>query len=963
MQFFQENKSINNLLLSSLKKAVRDADKSGDEGDSKIKHTRGVSKAAIAGGREFRKFFNGERGDESAYDWLLLALLPQDGGKVCTVSRIVGITHESTSTVITFQALTRGAVPQEADVKSGSMPQELAITVLSNKVDLGETALYGNVKLFNEHTTELFSRIDRFLHDFETTEKTDVAARRFALTLSPLANALNVQFKGDYRSSSTKLKSLIENFNLKLTDFSTKKNTESFLKLMDLTIAILPVSKLQFLSKVNFEERITYFHQLIAELNNIFVTLDGSADYVEKFYSTATDLEKSKIISSQLKAIKYSLDILKPRSSRSSASLPRATGAGNQGGDGEEDELQMIANFLSKIPSDVNIDGVKLLAKDFKRLQRMPPQHSEYQVLRTYFDVVLDIPFGQYVNFENMDITSAAKELDDDHYGLYHVKKRLLQFLSVLKLHEKQDRIVTTATQDSAEVDHFIVGGDSNVDPHYHDNQELESRKKTTSKAPILLFVGPPGVGKTSLAKSIAAALGRKFQRISLGGIRDEAEVRGHRRTYVGAMPGVIVNALRKAGSMNPVILLDEIDKVSGGSNSAGRVNGDPAAALLEVLDPEQNISFTDHYLGFPIDLSNVLFLCTANELATISAPLRDRTEIIEISGYTLEEKCNIGSRYLLPKQIKANGLKPGDVVLSSAIWEKIVSQYIREAGVRNLERKIGAICRGKAVEFVEDENGYNRTVKNQELVKYLGLPAHPISRDLLDRPKFSYEYGVVNGLSYNSDGSGGVLVFELVSIPTQSTKQSSPTLVLTGRLGETLTESIKIGISFIKSIISRHLISGATAETLSRFNNSELHLHVPMGGISKDGPSAGITITLALLSVALQREVPSSIAMTGEITLRGKVLPIGGISEKLLGASQYGIKTVLVPKANRKDVIESFYDNDIKLMELVNNDSDEPERLVKEKLDISLVYVDTFWDVIKVVWGDEVVEEHFAHL
>lgn len=941
VQFFNGNQQINNLLLSSLKKSA--LGKQGPGGED------AVSNDAIKGGREFRRLFNGDHGDESAYDWLILGVLPQDGSSVCTISRIVGIASESDSVVITFQALARGGL-SGAEIKAGGMPRELPVTLFSNKVLLDQKLLQENVRLFNDGTEELFHRIDSFIQELAalSSDKTEApAGKRFALTLSPLANALNVQFSGDYKSSSAKLKSLIENYNAKQEDYSHKKKTESFLKLLDLTVAILPVSKTDFLGKTDPIQRIEHFNRVAAELNQVFITLDQSVEYVDKFYSTASNSEKSKIISNQLKAIRFSLDILRPKSTR--VALPKP----GTPQDDEDNELQLIQKFLANMPDDMHPDAAKVLQKDFKRLQRMSSQHSEYQVLRTYFDIVLDIPFGQYINQENLDIIKAAKQLDDDHYGLYQVKKRLLQFLSVLKLHGRH----LQSDSMEEEEEHFVIGNDTSP---------VESSptkpKRPQSKAPILLFVGPPGVGKTSLAKSIATALGRKFQRISLGGIRDESEIRGHRRTYVGSMPGVIVSALRKAGSMNPLILLDEIDKVSGGVNGAGRMNGDPAAALLEVLDPEQNVNFTDHYMGFPIDLSNVLFLCTANELGTISAPLRDRTEIIEISGYTLEEKCNIGAKYLLPKQIKANGLNKGDVVFDDAIWKKIVSEYIRESGVRNLERKVGAICRGKAVELVEHEETYDKLVKESQLVKYLGLPVHPISKDLLVRPKFSYHYGVVNGLSYNSDGSGGVLVFEIISIPLKSKTQSSPSLVLTGRLGETLTESIKIGISFIKSIISRNLIHGADAETLNRFNNSELHLHVPMGGVSKDGPSAGITITLALLSLALQREVPSNVAMTGEITLRGKVLPIGGLSEKIIGASQYGITTVLAPKLNRKDVIEAFYNDDVKLMELVHNDSDEPEKLVKSKLGINIVYVDTFWDVIKAVWGDLVVDE-VAHL
>ncbi|ONH67746.1 Lon protease 2, peroxisomal [Cyberlindnera fabianii] len=956
LQFFKGNKKINNLLLSQIR----------TRGDEPV---RTISDDAIAGGRDLRRLLNGDRGDESAYDWLLLGLIPQEGGRICTISRIVGINHDQKNVVLTFQALTRGEILADGkfDVASGEAPVEVTVRAVSNRVSLPANVLDEQVKLYQEKVTTLFKKIDSFLQDFvvaSSIDKSTEPGRRYALTLSPLANALNVQFTGDYKASSQKLKGLIEKFIGKLGDYSNKKTSEDFLKLLDLTIAILPIQKQEFLSKLGISDRLEHFHALVDGMLEMFDVLYKSVDYVDKFYSSASDMEKSKIISNQLKAIKFSLDSLRPKTVTHNA-IPRSGGDSSGGQDDENGEMELIRKFLEKVPQDVNPDGAKLLKKDFKRLQRMPQQHSEYQVLRTYFDIVMDLPWGQYVNFNNIDVASASKQLDDDHYGLYHVKKRLLQYLAVLKLQDKADEAAGLTPHGSSNNNEELVIGEDPASASKPLQEPEPPKVKKTSKSPILLFVGPPGVGKTSLAKSIATALGRKFQRISLGGVRDESEIRGHRRTYVGSMPGVIVNALRKAGSMNPLILLDEIDKVSGGPSGAGRVNGDPAAALLEVLDPEQNVNFTDHYLGFPIDLSNVLFLCTANDLSTISAPLMDRTEVIELSGYTLEEKVNIGSKYLLPKQIKLNGLHPGDVIMEEPIWRKVVAEYIREAGVRNLERKVGSICRGKAVEFVENETKYDKNVSEAQLVKYLGLPTHPIAKDLLDKPKFSHEYGVVNGLSYNSDGSGGVLVFELVSIPTLSKNQNSPTLVLTGRLGETLTESIKIGVSFVKSILSRNLVTGVnTSEALTRFNNSELHLHVPMGGVSKDGPSAGITITLSLLSIALQRPVPGTVAMTGEITLRGKVLPIGGISEKLLGASQFGIKTVLVPKLNRKDVIEAFYNDDVKLMELVHNDSADPEKKVKEKLGIDLVYVDTFWDVIRAVWGESaVVAEELAHM
>lgn len=940
---FFKNPQLNNLLISNLpNQGLLRADKNLTK----------ISKDSIEGSRVLRKFLNGAQGNEGGYDWLLVGLLPKSSEeKIATVSRIVGIVNDSKSIVITFQALTRGEVLHYGDVHSG-VPFEAKIKAISNRVDMGGKYLDEKTPIFNNLTDELFDKIEVFMKDYTLAcsfDKGISQGKKYALTLSPLANSLYQQFSSDFKSSWTKLINLIDKFNGNYNQVRSLKNSETLLKLLDLTIAVLPVTKLGFLNIMTVQARFEVFETLISDFIEVFNVLEKSVEYVENYYANATDLEKSKIITNQLKSIKFSLDAIKPEkssnytpnilsSSRSANPFSAVSGSGAGGANGNDDaeELQLIDKFINNIPSDVHPDGVQTLVKEYKRLKRMPAQHSEYQVLRTYFDIILDIPFGQYINSKELQLSQAQKQLDDDHYGLHHVKKRLLQYLSVLKLHEQQKAIEDTK----------------------EDNEEVNSFKKPSSSSPILLFVGPPGVGKTSLARSISKALGRKFQRVSLGGVRDESEIRGHRRTYVGSLPGVIISALRKAGSMNPVILLDEIDKVCGGTGANGKVSGDPAAALLEVLDPEQNCNFTDHYIGFPVDLSQVLFLCTANELDTISAPLRDRVEIVEISGYTAEEKINIGAKYLLPKQIKLNGLPEGKISLSPTIWNKIVHEYIREAGVRNLERTIAAICRGKAVEFVENgDEGFNDGIDEKSLVKYIGLPVHPISKDLILRPKLSNHYGVVNGLSYNSDGSGGVLVFEVINIPLHTENAHSPTLIITGRLGETLTESIKIGLSFVKSTISRNLIHNLDSNNvLKNFNNSELHLHVPMGGIPKDGPSAGITITLALLSIALAKPVDPTIAMTGEITLRGKVLPIGGIGEKLLGASLYGIKTVLVPKLNRKDVIEHFYnDDDVKLVEFLTSGTNEPEARVKEKLGIDVVYVDTFWDVIKAVWGNDI--------
>jgi len=950
---FYKNGKLHNLLIANL--PTEGLDKNNDKQASNAKV---VSKESIQGSRALRKFLNGNQGNEGGYDWLLVGLLSQSSNdKVVTISRIVGIVNDSKSIVISFQALTRGEILVGGEDIEPGLPFEANIKAITNQIDLGKGYLHDKVPLFNKVTNELFDKIENFIKDYSmacTFDKSIPQGKKFALTLSSLANSLNQQFTNDFKNSLQKLINLIEKFNINVGKTNSIKSSETFLKLLDLTIAVLPTSKIEFLGTLTVESRIEVFLKIMNEFIELFNALDKSVEYVEQYYSNASNLQKSKIIANQLKSIKFSLDSIRPQKSNLASgvlSSPNKSnpfgglGAGSSVSNGaseEAEELQIIDKFINNIPQDVHPDGKQILVKDYKRLKRMPSQHSEYQVLRTYFDVILDIPFGQYINTKEIEISKAQKQLNDDHYGLNHVKKRLLQYLSVLKLHERNNnnsQPTIESTDDSKQIS-----------------------KRSSSASPILLFVGPPGVGKTSLAKSIATALGRKFQRVSLGGVRDESEIRGHRRTYVGSLPGVIISALRKAGSMNPVLLLDEIDKVCGGTGSNGKISGDPAAALLEVLDPEQNSNFTDHYIGFPVDLSQVLFLCTANELATISPPLRDRVEIVEISGYTAEEKINIGSKYLLPKQIKLNGLPNDKISLSQHIWKKIVLEYIREAGVRNLERTIAAICRGKAVEFVEhgnedDEGVFSSDIDENSLVKYIGLPVHPISKDLILRPKLSNHYGVVNGLSYNSDGSGGVLVFEVINIPLTTENSNSPTLIITGRLGETLTESIKIGLSFIKSTISRNLIQNLdSTNVLKQFNNSELHLHVPMGGIPKDGPSAGITITLALLSIALAKPVDPTIAMTGEITLRGKVLPIGGVGEKLLGASLYGIKSVLIPKLNRKDVIEHFYnDDDEKLVDFLNKGTNEPEVRVKEKLGIDIIYVDTFWDVIKAVWADDV--------
>ena len=428
--------------------------------------------------------------------------------------------------------------------------------------------------------------------------------------------------------------------------------------------------------------------------------------------------------------------------------------------------------------------------------------------------------------------------LEADHYGLEKIKERITEYLAVLKL-------------------------------------------TGTMKAPILCFAGPPGVGKTSIAQSIARALGRKFVRMSLGGVKDEAEIRGHRRTYIGAMPGRIMYGMKNAGSINPVFLLDEIDKITSD------MHGDPAGALLEVLDPEQNNSFRDRYIEYPYDLSKVLFIATANSLESIPAPLRDRMEVIELSGYTMEEKTEIARRYLVPKQLAANGLTDNHASFTEDGIRVTIEGYTREAGVRTLERTVGTLCRKVAVKYSNDKNLPLVTLNADTVPSFLGSPRYK-----KDEENFIAEIGVVNGLAWTALG-GTTLNVEAMLMPGKGD------LKLTGKLGDVMKESAQAALTYIRAHADKY---GIPAEKFSQY---DLHVHVPEGATPKDGPSAGITIATAILSVFAERKVRGDVAMTGEITLRGKVLPIGGLKEKSLAARRLGIKTVIIPEGNRRDIDE----------------------------------------------------------
>lgn len=505
---------------------------------------------------------------------------------------------------------------------------------------------------------------------------------------------------------------------------------------------------------------------------------------------------------------------------------------------GEDDDTTAEAEEYRRRIQELHLDEEreKKLLKEVDRLAKMQSSNQEGTVIRTYLDTCLDLPWNSFTE-DDLDIAKAQRILDRDHYGLKKVKDRILEVLAVRKL-------------------------------------------APDVKGQIICLVGPPGVGKTSIARSIAESLNRKYVRISLGGVRDEAEIRGHRRTYVGAMPGRIVNGLRSAGVKNPLMLLDEIDKMSSD------YKGDTASALLEVLDAEQNKKFRDHYVEIPIDLSEVLFIATANSVQDIPRPLLDRMELIEVTSYTENEKLHIAKEHLLAKQMERNGIRPEQLAITDKAMAKIISGYTREAGVRNLERKLGEICRKAARPLYEGEKEKIK-VTEQNLEKFLGKEKYSF-----DKKNDTDEVGIVRGLAWTSVG-GDTLEIEVNIMPGKGEFQ------LTGQLGDVMKESAQAGISYIRSVSEEYHIPKKF------FQENDIHIHIPEGAVPKDGPSAGITMATAMLSAITKTPVRADVAMTGEITLRGRVLPIGGLKEKTLAAKNAGIKTICVPKKNEKDIDE----------------------------------------------------------
>jgi ATP-dependent Lon protease len=572
-------------------------------------------------------------------------------------------------------------------------------------------------------------------------------------------------------------------------------------------IDIEPAEKQQILESFDVDDRIDRVLQLLAQRIEV---MRLSQEINQRTREAMDERQREYMLREQLRAIQKEL--------------------GEDEGIGAEIDELRNAIVEAKMPPQVEEQA----NKELRRLERMPEASGEYGIIRTYLDWLIALPWSK-LSAENIDIGAARRVLDEDHYGLDKIKRRILEYLAVRKLNPQ-------------------------------------------GRSPILCFVGPPGVGKTSLGQSIARALGLEFVRVSLGGVHDEAEIRGHRRTYIGALPGNIIQAIRKAGTRNPVMMLDEIDKLG-----AGGFHGDPASAFLEVLDPEQNNSFRDNYLAVPFDLSKVFFIATANVIDSIPGPLRDRMEVIELPGYTEDEKVQIARRYLVRRQKGANGLKPEQLEITDAALHAIVRDYTREAGVRNLERTVGAVCRHVAVR-VADGSVEQARIDVDDLHEILGAPR--FENEVALRTALP---GVVTGLAWTAAG-GDILFIEASRVP------GNGRLILTGQLGDVMKESAQAALSLVKSRAEELGID------IGLFEKSDIHIHVPAGAIPKDGPSAGVAMFMSLVSVLTGKTMPSDIAMTGEISLRGQVLPVGGIKEKATAAARAGIKTVLMPARNKRD-------------------------------------------------------------
>ena len=623
-------------------------------------------------------------------------------------------------------------------------------------------------------------------------------------------------------------------------------------------------TKQKLLETLSVEERL---RSLLLVVQRHLIMMEAQEDIQQQVQEELGERQREMLLREQMKAIQREL--------------------------GDADEANEAAELRQRFEALELPEAAKTEAeRELGRLERTNPQSAEYQVIRTYLETMADLPWNVRTE-DHLDLKAADRILDEDHYGLEDVKDRVLEFLAVRQLAAR--RAEAEVKEEATAEAEALEGTEAEPSPEQLEKELKEAKARATAKGPILLFTGPPGVGKTSIAKSIARALGRQYVRIALGGVRDEADVRGHRRTYVGAMPGRIVQALKQAKSRNPVLLLDEVDKLGVS------LQGDPSSALLEVLDPAQNHEFTDHYLGVPFDLSEVLFIATANYVQNIPAPLFDRMEQVEFRGYTEQEKKEIALRYLLPRQRGEAGLNEDEFSLSDPALGLVISEYTREAGVRQLEREVGKLAR-KAARRIAAGRARRVRVKPKQVRDFLGRsrvhPEKAVGEDMV---------GMATGMYYTP--MGGDIMFIEVSASQRPTPAPLPapeaealptgmgSLVLTGQLGDVMKESARAALTYARTHAARYGIDPRKAW------GSEIHVHVPAGAIPKDGPSAGVALTTALVSALSDRPVRSDVAMTGEVTLTGRVLPIGGVKEKLLGAYRAGIQTILLPRANEPDL------------------------------------------------------------
>lgn len=702
----------------------------------------------------------------------------------------------------------------------GVVGRILQLVKLPNGLEkiLVEGLVRGKVRRYTKNSGMIEARIDFPVEEMELTDKLE-AKKRQLVTLFKKYIKMNEEIPEEILFSFNQLDDLE-----KLSDFVATY--------LDVKID----NKQKFLEKWKVEERVDYLLSVLRKENHV---LSIKSDLDVKVRDQMLKSQRHFYLQEQLRVIREEL--------------------------GEEDELSGEMTMIRERIMDAGMpeDVTEKALEELQRLAKIPPLSPEFNVIRTYLDWLVAVPWSKATTDE-LIIKKVQKILDEDHYGLNKPKKRILEFIAVLKRVE-------------------------------------------TMQGAILCIVGPPGVGKTSLGRSIARAMSRKFVRISLGGIHDEAEIRGHRRTYIGALPGKIIQGMKKAGTRNPVFLLDEIDKV--GSD----YRGDPSSALLEVLDPEQNKSFMDHYLEVEYDLSHVMFIVTANNPDDIPEPLRDRMELIEIPGYHDYEKLQIAKRHLIPKQLERNGLDKGELVFRDDALTDMIMNYTLEAGVRNLEREISRVCRRSVVQLTQNRKNKSIEVKKQNLKKILGEPKY-----LINPLKSEKEIGVATGLAWTPYG-GDILRIEINLMPGKDK------VTMTGKLGDVMQESVSIALSFLRSRSAKYKINQ------DFINKYDIHVHLPEGAVPKDGPSAGITLTTALLSALKKEPFPPDLAMTGEITLRGKILEIGGLNEKLLAAKRMGIKSVILPEENRRDI-------------------NEIDKEVSEGLE--LIFVKNYDEVYKLIFG-----------